>query len=153
MHRYTIEVNGRTYSLDLRELSPDRFEVACEDRAFDVLLVDETDLPDAEAPLSREAALAEVPRAAGLVGAGKGAEASAKVAQADKALTAPMPGVILSVLARPGARVKRGDTLATLEAMKMESPLKAPRDTVIGEVLVTDGQAVAYGDTLITFAE
>jgi biotin carboxyl carrier protein len=64
-----------------------------------------------------------------------------------------MPGVILSVDVKAGARVKRGDVLAKLEAMKMVNPIRAPKDTVIAAVLVTDGQMVAYGDTLMTFGE
>ncbi|HPS68145.1 MAG TPA: biotin/lipoyl-binding protein, partial [Holophaga sp.] len=68
-------------------------------------------------------------------------------------LTAPMPGVILSVDVKVGARVKRGDVLCKLEAMKMVNPLRAPKDTVVSEIAVSEGQTVAYGDVLVLFGE
>lgn len=164
MRRYTIEVNGKTYMLDVRELSSDCFEVVHGDRAFNVQLVDDTDLAEAEITPVQANALGEqgtpvvhaAPRPAA---APKASPAAARPAAAPAAggggaaLTAPMPGVILSVDVKPGARVKRGDVLAKLEAMKMVNPIRAPKDTVIAEVLVADGQMVAYGDTLMTFGE
>ncbi len=171
MRRYTIEVNGKTYMLDVRDLTSDTFEVLYDDREFTVQLVDDTDLAEAEiTPVMANAlgdqsapaapvAQAAAPRAAApRVSAPKAAAPAApKAAPAGggggSALTAPMPGVILSVEVKPGARVKRGDILAKLEAMKMVNPLRAPKDTVIGDILVADGQTVAYGDTLMTFGE
>jgi biotin carboxyl carrier protein len=64
-----------------------------------------------------------------------------------------MPGVILSVDVKAGARVKRGDVLCKLEAMKMVNPLRAPKDTVVSEIAVSEGQTVAYGDVLVLFGE
>lgn len=170
MRRYTIEVNGKTYMLDVRELSSDSFEVVYEDREFNVQLVDDTDLAEAEITPVQANALGEqgtpvvhaAPRPAVTArpaAAPKASPATSRPAAAPvaggsaAALTAPMPGVILSVDVKPGARVKRGDVLAKLEAMKMVNPIRAPKDTVIAEVLVADGQTVAYGDTLMTFGE
>jgi biotin carboxyl carrier protein len=69
------------------------------------------------------------------------------------ALTAPMPGVILNVVVKPGDRVARGDMLCSLEAMKMKNAIRSPREAVISSVEVHDGQKVGYGDVLIKFAE
>ncbi len=79
-------------------------------------------------------------------------------ADADAALggdivKAPMPGKVLSVLATPGAAVTRGETLAVLEAMKMEHALTAPRDGVIETVHARAGQQVADGDVLVMLVE
>jgi glutaconyl-CoA/methylmalonyl-CoA decarboxylase subunit gamma len=65
-------------------------------------------------------------------------------------MTAPMPGVILTV-ANSGASVKRGETVLVLEAMKMKNELKAPRDGNIAEVYVSVGQQVKYGEILVRF--
>jgi len=62
---------------------------------------------------------------------------------------APMPGTILDVKVSVGARVKRGDILLILEAMKMENELAAPVDGVIAQILVNKGTAVATEDVLI----
>jgi 3-methylcrotonyl-CoA carboxylase alpha subunit len=79
-------------------------------------------------------------------------------ADADAALggdnvKAPMPGKVLSVLAKAGAAVTRGDTLAVLEAMKMEHALTAPRDGVIEAVHASAGQQVSEGDLLVALVE
>ena len=79
-------------------------------------------------------------------------------ADADAALggnnvKAPMPGKVLSVLARPGKAVTRGETLAVLEAMKMEHALAAPRDGVVEAVHAVAGQQVADGDVLVMLLE
>ena len=169
MRRYTIEVNGKTYMLDVHELSSDSFEVTYGDQAFNVQLVDDTDLAEAEITPVQANALGDhgapvisrsttsprpaAPRTTPPAPAKAAAPAPAAGGGSGAALTAPMPGVILSVEVKPGARVKRGDVLAKLEAMKMVNPIRAPKDTVIAEVLVADGQMVAYGDTLMTFGE
>jgi 3-methylcrotonyl-CoA carboxylase alpha subunit len=71
---------------------------------------------------------------------------------AGAALTAPMPGKIVQVLAKPGDRVKKGEALVILEAMKMEHTLAAPADRVIGEVRVSAGDQVVEGALVVSFA-
>ncbi len=66
-----------------------------------------------------------------------------------RALTAPLPGKILKVLVSPGSKVKRGDLLLTIEAMKMENEIFASEDGVVKEVYVTPGQSVETGGSLI----
>ncbi|MEX2236915.1 MAG: biotin carboxylase N-terminal domain-containing protein [Dehalococcoidia bacterium] len=66
------------------------------------------------------------------------------------AVTAPMPGVVLKIAVSEGEAVRAGQTLAVLEAMKMEHALKAPADAVVKEVLVEEGQRVEEGALLIS---
>jgi 3-methylcrotonyl-CoA carboxylase alpha subunit len=66
-------------------------------------------------------------------------------------LAAPMPGKIVSVLASPGEKVKRGQPIVVLEAMKMEHTLAAPADTEIEAVNVAAGDQVAEGAAVVTF--
>ncbi len=79
--------------------------------------------------------------------------ADAEAALGGNAVKAPMPGKVLSVLARPGAQVARGDVLAVLEAMKMEHALAAPRDGIIQAVHAAAGQQVAEGDLLVALVD
>jgi pyruvate carboxylase len=62
---------------------------------------------------------------------------------------APMPGTVVTVAALPGAKVARGDTLLTLEAMKMEAAVRAERDGEVAEVLAKPGQHVEAKDLLV----
>ena len=54
---------------------------------------------------------------------------------------APMPGIVLSVQADIGAHVRAGDTLLTIESMKLETAIKAGRDGTVEAVHVAPGQA------------
>jgi biotin carboxyl carrier protein len=69
---------------------------------------------------------------------------------AANAITAPMPGTILNIKVSAGTRVKMGEALIVLEAMKMENEITAPSDGVIAQVFVTKGSSVATGDALIS---
>jgi biotin carboxyl carrier protein len=69
----------------------------------------------------------------------------------DKAITAPMPGDILSVEVQPGTSVNVGDVVCVLEAMKMKNMIRAARAGIVATVDVTPGQAVDYGAVLVTF--
>ncbi|MDI6860603.1 MAG: biotin/lipoyl-binding protein [Caldisericia bacterium] len=66
-----------------------------------------------------------------------------------RVLTAPLPGKILKVLVSPGSKVKKGDLLLTIEAMKMENEFFASEDGVVKEVYVTPGQSVETGGSLL----
>jgi pyruvate carboxylase len=64
---------------------------------------------------------------------------------------APMPGVVASVAATVGAKVKAGDLLLTIEAMKMETGIHADRDATIKAVHVIPGAGIDAKDLLIEF--
>jgi 3-methylcrotonyl-CoA carboxylase alpha subunit len=66
-------------------------------------------------------------------------------------LTAPMTGKIIAVNTEAGARVRKGDPLVVLEAMKMEHTLHAPADHVVFEVLVRPGDQVDDGAVVVVF--
>jgi propionyl-CoA carboxylase alpha chain len=63
-------------------------------------------------------------------------------------LTAPMPGTVARVEARPGDSVRAGQVLVVLEAMKMEHQVRAPLDGRLAELSVSVGQAVDQGTVL-----
>jgi pyruvate carboxylase len=75
----------------------------------------------------------------------------ARKAQVGKAgeVGAPMPGTVVSVAAKIGAQVARGDLLVSLEAMKMETAVRAETAGEVVEVLVRAGQAVDVKDLLV----
>ena len=60
-----------------------------------------------------------------------------------------MPGKILKINVKKNSKVKLGDTLVTLEAMKMEHAIKANADGVIKELYVAVGEQVESGADLM----
>ena len=66
------------------------------------------------------------------------------------AVKAPMAGAVTSVTVKPGDSVTKGQTVAMIEAMKMEHQLKAPRDGVVAEVLAKAGDQVAIRANIVT---
>ena len=68
-----------------------------------------------------------------------------------KHVGAPMPGKVVTVAVIVGQKVVRGETLATLEAMKMEALVRADQDGEVAEVLVRAGQMVDAKDLLVVF--
>lgn len=73
--------------------------------------------------------------------------------QAASVLICPMPGLVVAVLAKKGERVFKGQSLAVLESMKMESGVASPLDGVIAEIKMTVGQPVEAGEVLVRFQE
>jgi acetyl/propionyl-CoA carboxylase alpha subunit len=71
----------------------------------------------------------------------------------ERALTAPMPGTVISVLVGEGDRVSARQPLLVLEAMKMETPLVSPYDAVVRAVHVAEGDRVAGGAVLVELQE
>lgn len=91
----------------------------------------------APAPQAAPAPKAEAPKAAVEVPAG------------GYKVTSPLPGSVIKVLVSEGQNVKKGDTLLTLESMKMENAIMADRDGVVSKIAVTAGQNVMQEDLLV----
>ena len=66
-------------------------------------------------------------------------------------LTAPMPGKVIALLAKPGDAVKKGQPLAVMEAMKMEHTIAAPADGIVSELPFAVGEQVTEGAELARF--
>ena len=66
-------------------------------------------------------------------------------------LTAPLPGKVVKVLAKKGEKVKKGDDLVLIEAMKTEHHITAPADGTVDGVHFKEGQSVDKDDVLVDF--
>jgi 3-methylcrotonyl-CoA carboxylase alpha subunit len=67
-------------------------------------------------------------------------------------LTAPMPGKVVSFAVKAGDKVTAGQTLAVMEAMKMEHTIAAPKDGIVAEILYASGDQVPEGAELLKLA-
>jgi propionyl-CoA carboxylase alpha chain len=73
-------------------------------------------------------------------------------ADSSKVLLCPMPGLVISVAVSEGQRVEAGETLATVEAMKMENVLKADRSLTVARIIVKPGDSLAVDAVIMEFA-
>ena len=127
--KYKVTLNGRTYEVEVEHGK--------------AMLLDEY---EAIAP----APVAAAPAAAAVAAAPAAAPASAPaVTGAGEAVTAPMPGNILKVNVNVGDKVKEGQVLVVLEAMKMENEIMAPKDGTVTQVVVSKGSTVDTGAPLV----
>lgn len=130
--KYKITLNGKTYEVEVeagKAMLLDEYEAYAPAPAAPVAAA-----PVAAAPAAPAAAPAAVSLASG------------------EPVPAPMPGVILKVLVKQGDAVKEGDTLAILEAMKMENEIAAPKAGTVAQIVCNVGDKVDTGAALIVLA-
>ena len=75
-----------------------------------------------------------------------------KAADSGKAVRCPMPGLVVSISVSEGQEVKAGETLAVVEAMKMENVLRAERDGVVKAIKAKPGDSLAVDAVIMEFA-
>ena len=134
--KYKVTLNNRVYEVEVE--------------AGEAMLVDEYEAlaPAAPAPVAAPAAPVS---AAPAVAAAPAAPAAVSLA-AGKVVKSPMPGNILKINVTQGQKVKAGDVLIILEAMKMENEVVAEADGTVAQVAVTKGQVVETGSPLVVIA-
>jgi len=87
----------------------------------------------------------------------RGAELHQKIPEKQKAdtsklIVSPMPGLIVSIDAKPGQEVKSGEGVAVVEAMKMQNIIRAERDGRVSKVHVAAGASVSADEVMIELA-
>ena len=127
-----VRISGIDQPVEVERIDTGTYRVAMGERRVEVVIARERgiDWGWADGRAFRWTRAAEV--------ADRGLEPAADTG----AVRAPMPAVVTAVAATPGQTVTRGDTLVTLEAMKMEIPLKAPRDGRVAAVRCEAGDRV-----------
>jgi 3-methylcrotonyl-CoA carboxylase alpha subunit len=68
---------------------------------------------------------------------------------APETVSVPMPARVVKIAVTVGDRVRRGDLIMTVEAMKMEMPVKAPRDGTVAAIACREGELVQPGSVLV----
>ena len=147
MKEFAFKINGVEYKCAVEEKEAGKTQVTVNGKVYEV----ETEVA---APASKPAAKhapAPTPKAAAAPAAPK-AEApkpAAAPAAGGVQVKSPLPGSVIKVLVSEGQAVKRGDTLLTLESMKMENAIMAEQDGTVKQIAVTAGQNVMQDDLLI----
>lgn len=108
------------------------------------------------APVQYAAAPAPVASPAAGTPASMPSDPATIVARSGEEVKSPMVGTVYlqaspeaPVFCQPGDKVKKGQTLLIVEAMKTMNPIQAPRDGVVLDILVGDAQPVEFGEPLV----
>ena len=143
MKEYKYKINGNEYNVAVEELEGNKANVTVNGKSYEVEL-DRPAKPAVSKPVARPAAApAAAPVAA--APAPKAAPAASGVG-----IKAPLPGVILDIKVKVGDTISKGQTVAILEAMKMENNINADREGTVVSINVEKGQSIAEGTDIIT---
>ena len=143
MKEYKYKINGNTYKVAVGDIDDNIAQVEVNGIPYKV------ELERAAAPVK----VVNNPRAAAAPRTASGEKVIAKPAAAPAGgfvVKAPLPGVILSISVKVGDTVKAADTVAMLEAMKMENAIRAGRDGKVTAINAQPGNSVLEGAAIIT---
>ena len=143
MKEFTFKINGAEYKCAVEEIEAGKTNVTVNGKVYEV----ETETPKA-APVVAKPAPAPKPAAAPAAPKAEAPKPAAPVAGGLQ-VKSPLPGSVIKVLVSEGQAVKKGDTLLTLESMKMENAIMAEQDGTVKQIAVTPGQNVMQDDLLI----
>ena len=146
MKEFAFKINGAEYKCAVEEIEAGKTKVTVNGKVYEV----ETEAPKA-APVAAKPAAASAPKPAAAPAAAPKEEAKPAAAPAAGGVQvkSPLPGSVIKVLVAEGQAVKKGDTLLTLESMKMENAIMAEQDGTVKQIAVTPGQNVMQDDLLI----
>ncbi len=145
MKEFTFKINGAEYKCAVEEIEAGKTNVTVNGKVYTV----ETEAAKpVEKPAAKPAA-APAPKPAAPAAPKAEAPKPAAAPAAGLQVKSPLPGSVIKVLVSEGQAVKKGDTLLTLESMKMENAIMAEADGTVKQIAVSAGQNVMQDDLLI----
>lgn len=144
MKTYRFKINGNNYEVAINSVEGQTASVSVNGTPYTVEL-EEAPAAPVQAPVSAPAATA-APAPAPAVAAVPAPAASG----AGKAVTSPLPGVIIAIKVNVGDVVKAGQEVAVLEAMKMENSIEATHDGTVTAINVSKGDSILEGAPVVT---
>jgi biotin carboxyl carrier protein len=158
MNTHLLRIGGRDYKAEVKDLTPERAVVVVDGKEYAVDLVRigrKKVTADAVKAISSGTVPATAP-AAGTQAAAPGAPAAAArtvpTARGEGGITAPMPGLVLTIKVKEGDTVQAGQALLIMEAMKMENAITASYNGTVSRVYVREGDSISEGDLLVDVA-
>ena len=145
MKQYKFKINGNEYNVAVNSVSGNIADVTVNGTPYQVEMENAPAAPVQQAVHAAPAAVM-TPVSAQQTSAAP----AAKPATGGKAITSPLPGVIIAVKVNVGDAVKAGQVVAILEAMKMENEIQAESDGTVTAVNVAKGDSVLEGAAIVT---
>ncbi|MCB2148631.1 MAG: acetyl-CoA carboxylase biotin carboxyl carrier protein subunit [Deltaproteobacteria bacterium] len=136
--QYQLKIGDQDFAVTVEAQPAAGLRVSVNGTPYDVTIVQEA----SSSSLPRVAVAASVREPAP-------AESASGTTAVQGAILAPIPGLILEIKVRVGDTVQAGQTVAVMEAMKMENNLTTHLSGVVKEILVQKGSEVATGDAIL----
>ena len=149
MKQYKFKINGNDYNVAINSTNGNLADVTVNGVSYQVEMENSMPAAPAAAPVqAAPQASAPAPQPA----AAADPAPAAKPAGEGKAVTSPLPGVIIEVSVKEGDTVAAGQKVAVLEAMKMENEIQAEKAGVVTKIHVSKGDSVLEGASIVTIA-
>lgn len=151
MGKYNFRINGHDYQVDVNSVEGGIADVTVNGTDYKVELADAVPAPAQQAvrPAPQTVSAVTPQATAPAPQAAQTATASAPQGMGE-VVTAPLPGVILDIKVKVGDAVKAGQTVAVLEAMKMENEIESTASGTVTAVNAGKGDSVLEGAAIIT---
>ena len=154
MAEYRYRINGHTYNIEIGAENGGTIEVSVNGKVYTVErqeISTTADMAPKSIPDQNSASLLKDTARPASTPNVQGTAPSALDANT-AAVTAPLPGTIISIKVKPGDKVTANQTVAVLEAMKMENEIEAGYAGTVSEVKVAERDTVLEGAVLITIS-
>ena len=145
--KYHLTINETPYEVDIGEVEGEQIAVRVNGEPYRVVLQNPADLTGRTAQTSMSAGGS--PLEAAPAKPVKAPPAPVRAAAGSGSVLAPIPGLILDIKVTVGASVVAGQSVATIEAMKMENSLTSAISGTVKEICVQKGAQVATGDVIM----
>lgn len=147
----TVKIGDQTYEVHIEDLNARPIVATVNGDRFEVMPENGGPAPAASVAVRAAPQAAAAPPAPAAIPSP--ASVTSVTSLAGNTLTAPLPGTVISIFAKPGDQIETGQVLLVIEAMKMKNSIRSTRAGRIAQVLVSEGQTVAHKQPLLTFAE
>jgi biotin carboxyl carrier protein len=136
-----VLVGAKSYEVFV-ELGSDRFYVTVEGQRYEVQVSDQR-RPRLGEQGDKESGAAALRSSPG------GRQDTSRQKAGTGAVTSPMTGVLVEIMVEEEQRIKAGDAVAILEAMKTENVIRAPRDGTVKSIEATAGETLRMDDIVL----
>ncbi|MCK4672006.1 MAG: acetyl-CoA carboxylase biotin carboxyl carrier protein subunit [Candidatus Aegiribacteria sp.] len=135
MREYKITIDGTTYTVDIGRIVDDKVDVVLDGKTYQVSV---------ETPMRRVSKTPVIKRKHEVLNV---AEVPDRTSAPGSVLSggdvlAPLPGLILKLLVKAGDKVSEGQSVAVMEAMKMENEIESPLTGTVQEIIVSEGDTI-----------
>lgn len=139
---YKFKMQGSTYEVKILRRTDENARLSVNGTEYNVDFLPEENAPSKTPKLSRPQVIPDTIEQ-GRTTQAPGSEIGPGL------IKAPLPGSIFKLMVREGDKVKAGQTVLVMEAMKMENDIHAASGGVVKELRVKEGQSVLEGDVLL----